>query len=132
MECKIILTGILKYNDKFLIVKRSDDDEFMPGAWEFPGGNLENNELIEEALKRELKEEIGFNLLDNTSKIINFSDEIKEKNNKIIHVIELDFLIECTNDAFDIILSNEHTDYKWVEKDSELMDDFIKSKLKNI
>lgn len=132
MECKIILTGILKYNDKYLIVKRSDNDDFMPGAWEFPGGNLENNELIEEALKRELKEEIGFNLLDNTCKIINYTDEIKEKNNKIIHVIELDFLIECDNDSFDIVLSNEHTDYKWVEKDNELMDDFIKSKLKNI
>lgn len=132
MECKIILTGILKYNDKYLIVKRSDNDDFMPGAWEFPGGNLENNELIEEALKRELKEEIGFNLLNNTCKIINYTDEIKEKNNKIIHVIELDFLIECDNDSFDIVLSNEHTDYKWVEKDSELMDDFIKSKLKNI
>ena len=132
MECKIILTGILKYNDKYLIVKRSDNNDFMPGAWEFPGGNLENNELIEEALKRELKEEIGFNLLDNTCKIINYTDEIKEKNNKIIHVIELDFLIECDNDSFDIVLSNEHTDYKWVEKDNELMDDFIKSKLKNI
>ena len=132
MECKIVLTGILKYNDKYLIVKRSDNDDFMPGAWEFPGGNLENNELMEEALKRELKEEIGFNLLDNTCKLINYTDEIKEKNNKIIHVIELDFLIECDNNNFDIVLSNEHTDYKWVEKNSELMDDFIKSKLKNI
>ena len=29
-----------------------------------------------------------------------------------------------------IILSSEHTDYKWVTKDSELLDDYIKSKLK--
>ena len=50
MECKIIVTGIIKYKNKFLIIKRSDNDDFMPGSWEFPGGNLENNELIEEAL----------------------------------------------------------------------------------
>lgn len=132
MECKIIVTGIIKYKNKFLIIKRSDNDDFMPGSWEFPGGNLENNELIEEALKRELKEEIGFDLSNKTSKIINYSDEVKEKNNKIIHIVELDFLIECDNANFNIVLSNEHTDYKWVEKDSRLMDDFIKSKLNNL
>lgn len=27
---------------------------------------------------------------------------------------------------------DEHCDYKWVTKDSELLDDFIKAKLENI
>ena len=31
-----------------------------------------------------------------------------------------------------IILSEEHCNYKWVTKDSELLDDYIKAKLENI
>ena len=132
MECKIIATGILKYKDKYLVVKRSDDDDFMPGAWEFPGGNVELGEIIEDGLKRELKEEIGYYLYNEERKVIGFSDEIKNKDGKTIHVIELDFLINCISDNFIIKLSNEHNEYKWVTKDSELLDEFIKNKINNI
>ena len=40
METRIVLTGILRDNNLFLAVKRSLDDDFFPGAWEFPGGHL--------------------------------------------------------------------------------------------
>ena len=132
MECKIIATGILKYNDKFLIVKRSEDDDFMPGAWEFPGGNIELGEIIDDGLKRELKEEIGYYLYDEDKRVIGYSDEIKHKDGKTIHVIELDFLINCISDNFIIKLSSEHSEYKWVTKDSDLLDDFIRNKIKNV
>lgn len=130
MKTSIVLTGILKNNDLFLVVKRNEDDSLYPGAWEFPGGHLEDGELLKEGLKRELNEEIGFN--ENFEPIIiNYYDEIKNKNNCIIHHIEIDFLIEVDK-QINIELSHEHSDYKWVTKDSELLDDFIKQKLKNI
>ena len=131
MKREIILTGILKDNDLFLIVKRSEDDSQYPGAWEFPGGHLEIGETIKEGLKRELMEEIGYN--DEFNPIItNYYDEIKEKNNELIHNLEIDFLINIEKDKIKIKLSNEHTDYKWVTKDSELLDEFIKEKLSNV
>jgi 8-oxo-dGTP diphosphatase len=34
------------------------------GMWEFPGGKLESNELAETALIREIKEEVGLDILD--------------------------------------------------------------------
>lgn len=131
MKREIILTGILKDNDLFLIVKRSEDDSQYPGAWEFPGGHLEIGETIKEGLKRELMEEIGYN--DEFNPIIpHYYDEIKEKNNELIHNLEIDFLINIEKDKIKIKLSNEHTDYKWVTKDSELLDEFIKEKLSNV
>ena len=60
MNIKIVLTGILKDKDLFLIVKRNENDDLYPGAWEFPGGHLEDGETLKDGLKRELKEEIGF------------------------------------------------------------------------
>ena len=94
-------------------------------------GHLENGETIKDGLKRELYEEIGFDL-DFQPIITHYCDEIKNKNNKQIHNIEIDFIINVNRLDIDIVLSDEHCDYKWVTKDSELLDDYIKSKLENI
>ena len=131
MNTKIVLTGILKSNDEFLVVKRSENDDLYPGAWEFPGGHLENGETLKEGLKRELEEEIGFT--ENFNPIItHYFDELNERNNELIHDLELDFIINVDSSKIDIKLSDEHSDYKWVTRDSEYLDDFIKDKLSNI
>lgn len=131
METIIILTGILKSKDEYLAVKRSEDDILFPGSWEFPGGHLEVGETLKEGLKRELKEEIGFNK-DFNPKIIGYDDEIRNKNNMMIHHIEINFLIEVKKEDIIVKLSDEHTEYAWLKKDSELFDDYIKSKLVDI
>ena len=126
MNTSIVVTGILKDNDKLLIVKRNSNDDLYPGAWEFPGGHVETGETLKEALKRELKEEIGFEGTINPI-ITHYTDEVK--NNR--HDIEIDFIVNVDNNI-DVKLSSEHEDYKWVTKDSELLDDYIKEKLINI
>lgn len=131
MKTEIVLTGILKDNDEFLIVKRNENDKLYPGAQEFPGGHLEIGETLKEGLKRELKEEIGFNE-DFDAIITHYYDEVQKESNELIHNIEIDFIINVSKNSVKVILSNEHSDYKWVNKDSELLDDFIKDKLKNI
>lgn len=131
MNTKIVLTGILKSNDEFLVVKRSENDDLYPGAWEFPGGHLENGETLKEGLKRELFEEIGFNS-EFEPIITHYYDEVKNKNNELIHDLEIDFIINVNKSDVNVILSKEHSDYNWVKKDSELLDDYIKDKLSNI
>lgn len=131
METRIVVTGILKDKDLFLVVRRSKEDDLYPGCWEFPGGHIEIGETISDALKRELKEEIGFSDFDNPI-ITNYTDEVKEKSGKTIHNIELDFIIEANKENINIILSKEHTEYAWVPKESELLDDYIKAKLSNL
>ncbi len=131
MKTRIVLTGILKDNDLLLIVKRNENDEMFPSAWEFPGGHLEDGETIKEGLKRELKEEV--NLTGEFEPIItHYYDEVKEKNGELFHNLEIDFIINVDSSKLNIELSNEHCDYKWVERDSEYLDDFIKDKLLNM
>ncbi len=131
METRIVLTGILKDNDLLLIVKRNENDDLYPGAWEFPGGHLENGETLKEGLKRELEEEIGFT--DDFNPIItHYFDEVKTKGDKLVHDIEIDFYINVDSSKVIVKLSNEHCDYKWVTKTSDYLDEFIKDKLTNI
>lgn len=131
MKTRIVLTGILKDDNMFLTVRRNENDDLFPGEWEFPGGHLEEGETLEEGLKRELKEEIGF-ICDTKPIITHYYDEIKMKNGEIVHDLEIDFVINVDRSKVDIKLSNEHCEYKWVTKDSELLDDFIKDKLANL
>ena len=131
MKIQIVLTGILRDKDLFLIVKRNENDNLYPGVWEFPGGHLEDGETIKEGLKRELLEEIGFT--DEFNPIItHYYDEIKSKNGELIYNLEIDFIINVDKSNLEIKLSNEHSEYKWVTKDSKCLDDFIKCKLSNL
>ena len=131
MKIQIVLTGILRDKDLFLIVKRNENDNLYPGVWEFPGGHLEDGETIKEGLKRELLEEIGYTDEFNP-RITHYYDEIKSKNGKLIYNLEIDFIINVDRSNLEIKLSNEHSEYKWVTKDSKCLDDFIKCKLSNL
>lgn len=131
MKTQIVLTGILRDKDLFLIVKRNENDNLYPGAWEFPGGHLEDGETIKKGLKRELLEEIGFTNEFNPI-ITHYYDEIKSKNGELIYNLEIDFIINVDRSNLEIKLSNEHSEYKWVTKDSKCLDDFIKCKLLNL
>jgi 8-oxo-dGTP diphosphatase len=53
-----VVAGILLKRGKFLAVQRPAGKSFA-GFWEFPGGKVESGESPEQALIRELVEEIG-------------------------------------------------------------------------
>lgn len=55
---------ILKYKDNVLLGKRKGSHGH--GEWSFPGGHLELNETIEECGKREVLEETGINIKNNS------------------------------------------------------------------
>lgn len=53
-----VAVGILIRNSRVLVCQRNETARY-PLKWEFPGGKLEGSETAVEALKRELKEELG-------------------------------------------------------------------------
>lgn len=52
-----VVGGIIIDNDKIFCVKRGPGRS-LENYWEFPGGKIEGDETLQEALKRELREEL--------------------------------------------------------------------------
>ena len=51
--------GLLIANDRILLGRRTADRRIYPNVWDVIGGHLEPGETLEEALIREVEEEIG-------------------------------------------------------------------------
>ena len=57
-----VVCAIILRENKILIAQRSEKMK-LPLKWEFPGGKLEDGENEEEAIIREIKEELNINIL---------------------------------------------------------------------
>lgn len=107
MQAHIVVKTVLLNHalGKALLIRRAPDDF---GNWEGPGGAVEENETLEEAITREVLEETG--LVVTPERIIYASlDDINGK--KIVFLVFL-----CSTIEEHVHLSSEHVDYRWVDK----------------
>jgi len=82
-----VAVGVVKRNDTFFICKRSQS-QHQGGLWEFPGGKVEANETVEQALSRELKEEIDITVLSSYS-LLSIKHEYSDKNVHLdVHIVD--------------------------------------------
>ncbi|HXW67582.1 MAG TPA: NUDIX hydrolase [Thermoplasmata archaeon] len=51
--------GVLVRREGLLLLRRRSDDDIWPGLWDLPGGAVEKDETLEQALTREFREETG-------------------------------------------------------------------------
>jgi 8-oxo-dGTP diphosphatase len=58
----LVAVGIITRDNQVLIAERPADKPYS-GYWEFPGGKLDSAESAEQALHRELQEELGISVL---------------------------------------------------------------------
>ena len=56
-----VVAAVVRREGRILITRRKDDAE-RGGLWEFPGGKVEPGEAEPDALRREIREELGCGL----------------------------------------------------------------------
>ena len=72
-----VAVGVIYQDQQFFLTKRLEHSH-QGGKWEFPGGKVENNETVHEALHRELKEEIAIDTLA-MQPLIEISHDYRDK-----------------------------------------------------
>ncbi len=100
-----VVAAVIEKQDKFLCVQRGLSTlDYISYKWEFPGGKIEQSETEEEALQREIKEELEMEIV------------VGKKVGTITHQYP-DFLL--TMHAFHCISKQEptlteHIAYRWL------------------
>ncbi len=110
-----VVAAIIKKDNKVFIAERGYGE--FKGKWEFPGGKIEPGETGEEAIVREIKEELKSDI-----EVEQFFYEINDKHED--RVFNVKFYI-CRLVKGDLVLT-EHLNSKWVEPkdivDAEFME----------
>ncbi len=110
--------GALIYDpeeDKYLLLRRSSEKDFAPGAWECVTGRVDQGESFEGALHREVREEIGIEVhplfLIGTTHF--FRGEPRPEN-ELVGLVYCCSIENKRNNKKEIQLSAEHAEYRWL------------------
>ena len=106
MKITNVVAAIINKDNLFFIAQRNKN-KHMGLKWEFPGGKVELGETLEEALIREIKEELNIK--------INVNEKVAQERFKddIIN-INLHYFL-CIHESGKLKLT-EHENYAWVER----------------
>ena len=107
-----IVTSFLSFNNKILILKRSEKVKSMKGLWAGISGIIENNELPVNRAKIEIFEEVG--ITEEYIKLVksNNSLTIESPQYKNHQWVIFPFLFQTDKD--DIKLNWENSEFQWI------------------
>ena len=109
IELQVGVKIVLKNKDgEYLLVCRSAEKYPEVGAkWDIVGGRIDPGTTLLENLKREVMEETGLEIKDDI-RIISAQDILRVEGR---HIVRLTYVGEADGD---VILSEEHLEYKWL------------------
>ncbi len=102
-----VVAAIIIFNNKILCVQRGESKlEYISRKFEFPGGKMEYGETKEEAIKREIKEELQMDISTDLEYLT------VEHQYQDFHITMHSFL--CSSKSEKLTLT-EHIDFKWLD-----------------
>ena len=110
-----VVAAIIKKDNLYLVTQRNRN-KHMGLKWEFPGGKVEANETLQEALTREIHEELNID--------INIYEKLAEERYKDseINIVLHYFLCSIKDGTINL---NEHEAIEWVDKTDFDKYDFV-------
>ena len=117
MRQRTIVCPLIQNEGDYLLCKMADDRGVFPGQWALSGGGVEPGERIEDALRREIREELGEKLVLQQITPWTFSDDVRIKtyadgSKEEIYMIYLIF--DCISENREVEINEEFQDYAWV------------------
>jgi len=119
-----VVAGLILQNNKLLICQRPKFKDH-PLKWEFPGGKIKKDETSEDALIREINEELSINIF-NYNELISYSFNYSDLGKAVF--INFYLIKNFTGK----ILNNFHNQLKWIEIKDIREYDFLEGDLKII
>jgi 8-oxo-dGTP diphosphatase len=100
--------------EKVFLPKRADTKKFLPGRYEIPGGHIDYGEDIQAGLRREIREELGIDVvLGDPFAVFTYTNHIKGS-----HSIEVIYFAQVTGDPEHITINpDDHSSGGWFTED---------------
>jgi 8-oxo-dGTP pyrophosphatase MutT (NUDIX family) len=130
MDLQVGVKILMKNKEgNYLVLLRSAVKYPDAGAqWEIVGGRIDPGSPLLENLKREVREETGLEITG-IPKLIAGQDILKSTK----HIVRLTYMGEGSGD---VVLSDEHTEFKWLPleeiKKLDPIDGYLKEVLENL
>ena len=108
----LTVRGLVKKDNKILILRRHPKSRNNPHKYELPGGKVDPGEFFDTALIREFKEETDLEVqIESLFEVV--QDEfISRRTNRPINTVQLMMNLEIISG--EVQISDEHDDFKWV------------------
>jgi 8-oxo-dGTP diphosphatase len=108
-----IVEAIIKDSKgRILLLKRSNNNKKFINKWQLPGGKVDFGENVQNAIRREIKEETGcFAIKPVLERVFSVLTKFDGKDNKVL------LLVYSVKIKGRIKISDEHIEYKYFFKD---------------
>jgi 8-oxo-dGTP diphosphatase len=97
MKARVIVTTLIEKNGKILLGEKPKDVGPYPNTWHLPGGGVDlENESLEDAVRREIKEETGLDV-ENMTRMSFDEDYEPDKHGEMTHYLFLVYKVTPTS-----------------------------------
>lgn len=116
MKNVLVVAAMIKCKDKYLFIKQNKKDGAFQGCLHTVGGKIEEGETPEEAIKREILEEVNIKI--KSVKALDFDSEITMYKGEKVQLIALRYFAEI--DDFCGKPGSDAKEMVWISKDELL------------